>query len=434
MSIELWGGPECTVNRTGTTYSDQIKLSGHQDRPTDLDLFASLGIRKLRYPVLWERTAPEGIADWRWPDERLGRLQELEIDPIVGLLHHGSGPQSTSLIDPQFPDKFSRYAWQVAERYPWVKNYTPINEPLTTARFSGLYGHWYPHGLSAGIFAKVMILQCRAIVMAMQEIRKVNPEAALIQTEDLGKTFSVSSLEYQANFENERRWLTFDLLSGRLNRHDVMWKYLTAAGIAEHELFWFHENPCSPDLLGMNHYVTSERLLDARIELYPERVWGGNGRDCYADVEAVRTSLVDDLGPYARLQELWRRYRQPIAVTEVHLDCTPEEQVCWFWEVWNAAAEMKRAGADIKAVTAWALLGSFDWNSLLTRHDGHYESGVFDVTGGRPVPTQLAGFIRDLASGRVRGHAALNTPGWWRRSERVLYAKELAQVEALTHF
>src|SRR3981081_1005925 len=109
-----------------------------------------------------------------------------------------------------------------------------------------------------------MILQCRAIVMAMQEIRTVNSEAALIQTEDLGKTFSVSSLEYQANFENERRWLTFDLLSGRLNRHDVMWKYLTAAGIAEHELFWFHENPCSPDLLGMNHYVTSERLLDAR--------------------------------------------------------------------------------------------------------------------------------------------------------------------------
>ena len=33
----------------------------------------------------------------------------------------------------------------VAERYPWVRRYTPVNEPLTTARFSALYGLWYPH-------------------------------------------------------------------------------------------------------------------------------------------------------------------------------------------------------------------------------------------------------------------------------------------------
>ena len=25
-------------------------------------------------------------------------------------------------------------------RYPWIDAYTPVNEPLTTARFSGLYG------------------------------------------------------------------------------------------------------------------------------------------------------------------------------------------------------------------------------------------------------------------------------------------------------
>src|ERR1700738_3346449 len=284
MSIELWGGPECTVNRVGSSYIDQVKLSGHQNRVEDLDRFAALGIRKLRYPVLWERTAPEGYPDWRWADERLERFRALKVDPIVGLRPHGSGPRYPSLIDPLFPEHFSQYAKQVAQRYPWVEHYTPVNEPLTTARFSGLYGFWYPHGRSDKLFAKAFVLQCRAIVLAMREIRKVNQNAKLVQTEDLGKTFSVANLSYQADFENERRWLTFDLLSGRLKPSDGMWKFLVRSGIKDHELYWFMENSCAPDVLGMNHYVTSDRFLDDRIEYFAEGLHGGNGRDRYADV------------------------------------------------------------------------------------------------------------------------------------------------------
>jgi hypothetical protein len=33
----------------------------------------------------------------------------------------------------------------------------------------------------------------------------------------------------------------------------------------------------------------------------------------------------------------------------------------------------------VRAVTAWALLGSYDWDSLLTRRRGNYEPGAFDV-------------------------------------------------------
>lgn len=146
--LALWGGVEGTVNRVGDAFYDQNERSGHAQRLVDLDLFADLGLEAIRYPILWERTAPDGLAeaDWSWPDERLGRLRELGIRPIVGLLHHGNGPRETSLLDPAFPEKFAAYARAVAERYPWVCDYTPINEPLTTARFCGLYGFWYPHG------------------------------------------------------------------------------------------------------------------------------------------------------------------------------------------------------------------------------------------------------------------------------------------------
>src|SRR3954468_24067362 len=98
--LELWAGVECSVNRVGDRFFDQLERNGHACRREDLDLFAGLGVRALRYPVLWERTAPEGLAsaDWRWADERLGRLRELGVRAVVGLVHHGSGPRSTSLV------------------------------------------------------------------------------------------------------------------------------------------------------------------------------------------------------------------------------------------------------------------------------------------------------------------------------------------------
>ncbi|MBA3730464.1 MAG: dTDP-4-dehydrorhamnose reductase, partial [Sphingomonas sp.] len=113
---------------------------------------AELGIRAVRYPILWETVAPEvpSELDFSWHDPRLERLRELGIKVIGGLVHHGSGPRYTHLLDPDFPDLLASYAARVARRYPWIEAWTPVNEPLTTARFSCLYGHWYPHQRSLG--------------------------------------------------------------------------------------------------------------------------------------------------------------------------------------------------------------------------------------------------------------------------------------------
>jgi dTDP-4-dehydrorhamnose reductase len=422
-ALELWAGIECTVNRVGDCYFDQLERNGHAARSTDLDLIAALGVRAVRYPVLWERTAPDRLeqADWSWAEARLHRLRELGIKPIVGLLHHGSGPRHTSLIDPTFVTEFTRYATAVAERFEWLEDYTPINEPLTTARFSGLYGHWYPHAADALTFARALLAQCRATVLAMRAIRAVNPAARLVQTEDLGKTFSTPRLAYQAEFENERRWLTFDLLSGRVNGVHPMWSYLRWVGVGEDDLLWFLDNPCAADIVGVNHYLTSERFLDERLERYPECLHGSNGRHRYADVEAVRVATDGTAGPRALLREAWQRYRTPIAVTEAHLGCTREEQLRWFNEIWRAAEGLRDEGVKMRAVTAWALLGSFDWNTLLTRSEGYYEPGAFDLRALNPRPTALANMICDLAAGREHDHPALDCVGWWRRRERLIY-------------
>ncbi len=422
--LEVWAGVECTVNRVGDEYFDQLERNGHATRLDDLDLFAELGVRAIRYPVLWERTAPNGLdsADWSWADERLGRLRELGIRPIVGLVHHGSGPRHTSLIDPAFPEKLAEFARAVADRYPWVTHYTPVNEPLTTARFSGMYGHWYPHGQDELTFARTLLTECHATVLSMRAIREVNPAAQLVQTEDLGKTHSTPLLAYQAEFENERRWVSIDLLCGRLNPSSVMWKHLRDfVGVDEAELHWFLENPCPPDVLGINHYLTSERFLDERLERYPACFHGGNGRHRYADVEAVRVCSDGPAGPRLLLREAWERYGLPLAVTEVHLGCTREEQLRWLKEVWQAAVSLKHENVDVRAVTAWSLLGAYDWNSLLTRAQGYYEPGVFDLRSPHPRATALATMLRNLATGNEHDHPLLDVPGWWRRPQRLLY-------------
>jgi dTDP-4-dehydrorhamnose reductase len=419
--LEMWGGLECTIARVGDEYRDQSFETGHRDRVEDLDRIAELGIRTLRYPVIWESISPEtpDAADFSWHDDRLARLGTLGIRPIAGLCHHGSGPRYTSMLDPAWPELLARHAAAVASRYPEIDLYTPVNEPLTTARFSGLYGHWYPHGRSDAAFLTMLVNECKATVLSMRAVRKVNPAAGLVQTDDMGKTFSTPLLAYQAEYENGRRWLTFDLLCGMVDRDHPWWEVFLRNGIPQGDLELFLEADAAPDVIGINHYLTSERYLDQRLNRYPEHHWGGNGRHRYADAEAVRMPLDPaDLGPAARLRETWARYRRPVAVTEAHHGCTRDEQVRWLAEVWKAAQEVRAEGADIRAVTVWSLFGTVDWNSLLTRRAGCYEPGPFDVRGGTPRRTALAQAAGALAKTGAADHPVLDRAGWWKRDIR----------------
>ncbi len=420
---EIWGGIECTINRVGNKFFDQLRFAGHYQREGDIEQIATLGIKKLRYPILWEKHQPEKDAaiDWGWTQKQLQLLKQKNIDVIAGLVHHGSGPAFTNLLDDNFPLLLADYAKKVAQKFPWIQFYTPVNEPLTTARFSGLYGLWYPHKKSAKAYLQMLLHQLKGVVLSMREIRKINPAAQLIQTEDLGKTYSTEQLKYQAYFENERRWITFDILCGKLNEQHYLWQHFKDVGIAESDLHFFLENPCVPDVFGFNHYLTSERYLDENLELYPKHTHGGNAQHRYADVEAVRVSVGEKTGIEVLLKEAWERYGQPIAITEVHLHCHREEQLRWFKEVYEVTGKLKKAGVQIRAVTTWALLGAYGWNKLLIQDEGDYEPGAFDVRCGDLRPTALAKFIKDLSQNK-NGHPILSEQdGWWRRNSRLIY-------------
>lgn len=266
--------------------------------------------------------------------------------------------------------------------------------------------------------------QCRAVLLSMRAIRRVIPNARLMQTEDLGRTFSTPQLDYQAAHENERRWISLDLLTGQVTRAHGWWQRFIDAGVPEAHLLDFLDRDLAPMVIGLNYYITSERFLDHRTELYPEHLQGGNGPDAYADIEAVRVPLPPDqqTGWEARLLEAWNRYGPiPLAVTEAHIGwCPEEEQVLWLSQAWRAVMDLRRRGVDLQAVTIWSLCGAVDWNSLLTRRNGHYEPGAFNARhpSGTPQPTLMAQAAASLARHGRFSHPKLPKSGWWERGDR----------------
>ncbi|HLN54495.1 MAG TPA: sugar nucleotide-binding protein [Bacteroidales bacterium] len=429
-SIEIWGGAEYSVVRVGNNVYDQLSCSGHEERSGDPDYFHELGIKTIRYPLLWEKYDGNEEKFFRFHDSRLEQLDKLGITPVAGLLHHGSGPFFTNLHDGSFPELLAEYAFKIAQRYPFIRLYTPVNEPLTTARFSGLYGIWYPHLKNDRAFARIFLNELKGIVLSMKAVRGINPLAGLIQTEDICIIHSTPELQYQANFENLRRWLTYDFLLGKVDHQHPMRKYFTDQGLYDEELDFFIENKTAPEVCGFNYYVTSERYLDHRKSLYPPCFHGGNFMHEYADVEVVRANVPDSISSHRLLKEAWDRYKLPIALTEVHLACTREEQQRWFYEAWKTAGKLREEGVDFRAITAWSFFGSYDWSSLLCEKRNDYESGVYDIRSGIPRPTALAGLIKKLNLGENPDNDLLSVPGWWRRGNRFIYKEESERFNA----
>jgi dTDP-4-dehydrorhamnose reductase len=435
-ALELWGGIECTRNRVGDRYVDQLDQSGHAGRDGDLERMAALGIRVWRYPVLWERVAPDGLAraDWSWPRRRLTRMRQLGLEPIAGLVHHGSGPRDTSLLDPAFPEKLAAYAAAVAERFPWVRRWTPVNEPLSTARFSALDGHWFPHTRTHADFARAIVNECRATALAMAAIRRHVPDAELVYTEDVCRHSSTPGLAVEAAFRNQRRWIGLDLICGHVGPDHPLHGWLVEHGVDPAVLADLEPTP--PAVIGANYYVTSDRFLDELPERQPwcRRIEAPvlEHAGIYGETEAVRCTRAGLLGHRTLLNEVWARYGLPVALAEVHVGCTREEQVRWLLEAWDAAHLARSDGADVRAVTAWGAFGLFGWDRLVTRAGGTYEPGLFDVRGPSPRPTALA----RVASALARGEAPdvpYGGEGWWRRASRTQGREPLEHVATPGH-
>lgn len=231
----------------------------------------------------------------------------------VGVIQHHEkeGPGDTSQIDPGLARKLAGFAGAVAVRYPWLEYYTPVNEPQAMTRQGA--------SLDDRRFVLALLNQCRAVVLAMRAIRAVTRDAKLVQTDELGKTYGTSEMAALVDFFNQRRWLTWDLLCGKVGPGHPLWDYLTDSGADPADILWFRDNPCPPDIIGVHFDAASERWLDHRAERYPaqyRRVYCGQ---YHADIDSAHLARPTS-GIRALLRETRQRYGLPVALTETDGD------------------------------------------------------------------------------------------------------------------
>ena len=260
--------------------------------------------------------------------------------------------------------------------------------------------------------------RCRGSCARWRAIREVVPGARLIQTEDLGKTHATRALALSGGVRERAALGTGDVLTGRLRPHDALWRWMRggrwrrAGGAAR------VRRRAVPAGRRRHQPLPDERALprSSPVALSGRTRTVATARIVTPTSRRCACSPRAPTAPSALLGEAWDALRHAARGHGGAPRLLRASSRCAGSARCGARRERLRArGVPVRAVTAWAALGSFDWSSLLTRESDHYEPGLFDVSAGTPRPTALAAMVRALATDGTCAHPALAGRGWWER-------------------
>ncbi len=335
-----------------TKRADEMEKCGHYARwREDFRLVSELGIKYLRYgPPLYSSHVGPGRYDWSFADETYQALQEMGITPITDLCHFGAPDWIGAGFDnPDWPALFAEYAKAFAERFPWVRYYTPVNEIFVAATFSGQLGWWNERAASDRGFVTALGNLCRANTLAMQAILEVRPDAVFIQSESSEYFHAANpSVMAQANILNEKRFLSLDLTYGR-PVNAVMYEYLLDNGMTRDDYHWFLRNQVKANcVLGNDYYVTNEHIVheDGNVT--------GSG---------------EIFGYYVITHQYYSRYHLPVMHTETNLS-DAEHSWDWLWKQWMNLFRLRGDGVPIIGFTWYSLTDQVDWDTALREDAG----------------------------------------------------------------
>jgi beta-glucosidase/6-phospho-beta-glucosidase/beta-galactosidase len=118
--------PTIVLEDGRTRRIDQMEKCCHyKNWELDFNLTKDLGIEFLRYgPPYYKTHLAPGQYDWEFSDMTFNKLRDLEITPIVDLLHFGVPDWMGNFQNPDFPELFAEYAGAFAARFPYLQLYT----------------------------------------------------------------------------------------------------------------------------------------------------------------------------------------------------------------------------------------------------------------------------------------------------------------------
>lgn len=394
MSFIVATGMECSAPLiAGGLRRDELRLTGHWDRvEEDLDLVVELGITHLRYGIPFHVVAgkPDEL-DWAWTDRAMAAIRDRPVEPIVDLVHFGVPDDLTGFGDPRLTARFVAYATAFADRYPWVRWYTPVNEPLITALGSAKRGWWNEREADDRSFVRALDNVATCAVEGMRIVRERRPDAIFLQSEACEAFAPVDPADpidvAGAAHLNRLRFVGFDLAYGR-PVDAAMAAWLGSNGLGRDRLAWFEANGSDAGaIVGLDYYPGNERLVDAEREVVaPER-----------------------RGFAAVAREYQERYGLPIMLAETNT--TDDRSVAWFTELWNDAVRLFDDGLPIVGFCWYSLTDQVDWDTCLREPNGTVNPlGLVDLDRRRrilagPYEAAARAVLRDRRPSRFEPRA-----------------------------
>jgi beta-glucosidase len=345
-------GIECSAPRIrGGIRQDELRKTGHWERYSeDFGLISDFGIRFVRYGVPFHVVAadPQRL-DWEWTDRALGALRDAGLEPIADLLHFGVPDDLHGVSDPRLPARYAEYVRAFVERFPWIRYYTPVNEPLVTAVFSTSNGWWNECQRDQRALVAAIDTLSTCVVSGMEIIRERRPDAVFLQS-DACESFAADhpAARRLVAHLNERRFVTYDLSYGRRPTAGIE-AWLLENGMTWQRLAWFQEHGSSVAcVIGHDYYRGNEHVL------------GPDGND-------VRRAT-PRRGYAAVAREFHARYNLPFMLSETNI--AGNRAPAWLAEVWNDALALRDQGLPIRGFCWYGFVDHVDWDSALRYNRG----------------------------------------------------------------
>jgi beta-glucosidase len=386
---------------------DELALTQH-DRFWGSDLMRArdTGCRVLRYGIRWHVVNPRPhVWDWSSLDGPMELIRELGMEPVADLFHFGV-PEwlERGVMTSVFADFQAELCREFARRYPWVRWYTPTNEPYIMAQFGGELGIWYPYESGPRTFVTALRNVARGMCEGWAEIVRERPDARLMVSDTCEFHHPLDDgSRTLAELRNERRFLMHELYAGKVTADHPMRGDLLENGMSDDDLWWFLDHPAPLDVVGLDYYPHSEHQYHV------------NERGSLID-EAADISL--QLGPAELCRQYFARLGRPMLFSETSAVGDDTRKLLWLDRMVEQVRTVRAEGVPVIGLTWWGLLDQVDWRDNLRRF--RYE---IDPTGlyrlewrdGRleRIPTAaLEAWRRYVRMPVLESVGALAAPAW----------------------
>lgn len=364
-------GIECSQPRVkckesgGGRRRDQLADTKHYEHwRRDLELCREIGATVVRYGIPYYRMHKgPGKYDWSFMDEVIPIMRTLGIRPMMDLCHYGVPDWIGDFQNRDWPELFGQFAGAFAERYPDVCMYTPVNEVLVCATMSALLGIWNECEKSERAWVRSVLNQCKATQRAIEEIVKRNPGAAFFQSEAAQITLEQHpDARPIVDFENQRRFLTFDFMYGKEVDGNML-HFLLDHGASREEYEWLMAHgrgTAKYCVMGMDYYMHNEKVIDR-------------------DGKPRTNGVIVGWATVAR--EYFERYRKPMMLTETNTIGTQDISRCeWLWTMWHNVETLRKEGMPVVGFTWYSLQDQADWDTMLVEQNLNMaEVGLVDM-------------------------------------------------------